>query len=219
MKSFKLLAATLFVVIPLGQSANAANGTAPPVHRRYVGLDVASSRAEGGLSGAETTERSTGFAIRFGYQFNRYLAAEIGYADFGDFDFEYRPSTCPGRPPGGCDIDTHTSLHGPLANVVGLIPLSDRWALKARAGVFLAEVSTQETGPGAPTSPPVHFSDSNNGLHFGAAVTYRFNDNLDAEIGWTYFEQLGLGLGLGGGATVFSQGSSSLASVGIAYRF
>jgi OOP family OmpA-OmpF porin len=218
MKSFKLLAATLFVVMPLAQSAFAAKGTAPPAHKRYVGLDIGNSRASGGLSGAETTESSTGFAIRFGYQFNRYLAAEIGYADFGDFDFEYRPSTCPGRPPGGCDVTTHTSLHGPLANVVGLIPLSDRWALKARAGVFHASVSTRESGPGAPVPPP-KFSDSNNGLHFGAAAAYRVNDHLDIEVAWTYFEQISFGLTIGGSAAAYSDGRSSLASLGLAYRF
>lgn len=220
MKNFKLLAATLFVVMPLEQSAIAANATAPPVYRRYVGLDVANSRAEGGLSGSETTESSTGFAIRFGYQFNRYLAAEIGYADFGDFVFEYRPSTCPGRPPGGCDIDTRTTLRGPLINVVGLIPLSDHWALKGRAGVFHASVSSLDSGPGAPTSPPPsRISESNNGLHFGAAATYRFNDHMEVEVGWTWFEQLDVGLTMSGGGTVFSPGSSSLASIGLAFRF
>ena len=174
MKHSKLLAVTLFVVVPLWQSAWAGSGpSAPPVHRRYVGLDIGDSRASGGLSGSETTESSTGFALRFGYQFNRYLAAEIGYADFGDFTFEYRPTAnnCPNRPPGGCDIDTSTTLRGPLINVVGLIPVSERSTLKARAGVFYAHASSLDSGPGAPTSPPPsRISDSNSGLHFGLAA-------------------------------------------------
>jgi OOP family OmpA-OmpF porin len=223
MKHSKLLAATLFVVMPLWQAAVAGNGaSAPPVHKRYVGFDIGNSRASGGLAGGDTTEGSTGFALRFGYQFNRYLAAEIGYADFGDFTFEYRPgaNNCPGRPPGGCDIDTSTTLRGPLINVVGLLPLSERWALKGRAGVFHASVSSLDSGPGAPTSPPPsRISDSNNGLHFGAAATYRFNDHMEVELGWTYFEQLDLGLTVGGSGTVFSPGSSSLASIGLAWRF
>jgi len=137
MKNTKLLAVTLFVVMAIWQPAMAGNGaSAPPVHKRYVGFDVGASHATGGLFGSETTSGSTGFALRFGYQFNRHLAAEIGYAYFGDFQFDNRPApnNCPGRPPGGCDITTKTTLSAPLINVVGLIPLGERWALKARAG-------------------------------------------------------------------------------------
>src|SRR5882672_2325594 len=223
MKNTKLLAVTLFVVMAIWQPAMAGNGaSAPPVHKRYVGFDVGASHATGGLFGSETTSGSTGFALRFGYQFNRHLAAEIGYAYFGDFQFDNRPApnNCPGRPPGGCDITTKTTLSAPLINVVGLIPLGERWALKARAGVFYAHVSSEISGPGAPTSPsPSRVSDSNSGLHLGAAVTYRFNDHMDGEIGWTYFEQLGVGVDPGGDLILFGTGSSSLAAVGIAYRF
>ena len=222
MKTSSLLAALL--VVPLLQPAFAADGArpAPPAHKRYIGLDFANSSARGGLSGSESTESSTGFALRFGYQFNRYLAAEIGYADFGDFTFEYRPdsNSCPGRPPGGCDIDTNMSLSGPFINVVGILPLSERWALKGRAGIFRASVESLDSGPGAPTSPPPsRISDTNSGLHFGAGVSYLMTEHLEFELSWTYFEQIGLGLNVGGSAVVFDEGSSSLASIGLAYRF
>ncbi len=221
MNSFKLVAAAI-AILPVCQSALAADGprTAPPAHKRYVGLDVGASRLHGGMSGAETSATSNGFAVRVGYQFSRFFALELGYADFGDFDFAYAPSAnnCPGRPAGGCDITTHASTHGPLANVVALVPLNDRWAMKGRAGVFYASVASSASGPGAPV-PPRSYSAQNGGLNFGAAVSYRFSDHLDAELGWATYEQIGFGLAFGGGVGVFDQGRSSLASAGIAYRF
>jgi opacity protein-like surface antigen len=226
MKNTKLFAtATLVALASLLQPVLAANGPPAPAHKRYVGIDVGGSRARGEFSGgffspeprSDTTETSTGFAIRFGYQFNRYLAAEIGYADFGDFTFTFNPDDC-SLPADSCDASMNTSIHGPLINVVGLVPLSDRWTVKGRAGFFHADVSSRLNGNTAPQAPE-RVSEDNNGLHFGAGVSYRVNDNLDVEVAWTYFEQLDLGLNLNGAAVVFTQGSSSLASLGIAYRF
>jgi OOP family OmpA-OmpF porin len=229
MKNTKLLAALGVVTLAsLAPPALAGNGTrpAPPVHKWYAAVDVGASRARGEFSdgfvarepGADTTETSTGFAVRLGYQFNRYLATEIGYADFGDFTFGFDPGDCPVSFQVSCDVTMRTSISGPLINVVGLIPLNDRWTLKGRAGIFHADVSSDLNGS-INASTPSHVSDDNNGFHFGAAVSYHINDNMEVELGWIYFEQIDLGLNLSGAPTVFTQGSTSLGSVGIAYRF
>jgi opacity protein-like surface antigen len=229
MKNTKLLAALGVVALTsILPPALAGNGSriAPQAHKRYAAVDIGGSRARGEFSdgfvarepGADTTETSTGFAIRFGYQFNRYLAAEIGYADFGDFTFGFDPGDCPVSFQVSCDVTMRTSISGPLINVVGLIPLNDRWTLKGRAGFFHADVSSRLNGS-TTASTPSHVSEDNNGLHFGAAVSYHINDNIEVELGWVYFEQFDLGLNLSGAPTVFTQGSSSLASLGLAYRF
>jgi OOP family OmpA-OmpF porin len=210
----RLALATLFA-FTMAQVAVAGGSTAPPAHKAYVAADVGSARSSGGFTGSESTESSTGYDLRAGYQFSRYFALEFGYTDLGGFDFEYRPACIPEA---SCDVDTHVEMKGPFVNAVGLFPLNDHWQLKARAGFFRLKISSSESGLGAPDVPP-RFSNTNSGVSFGAAATYRVNDNIDLELSWTHFEQIDLGLTLSGGIGAFSQDTSTLAAVGLAWRF
>jgi hypothetical protein len=214
MKTARLVLATL-LGFTLAQAAVSGGSTAPPAHKAYVAADVGNSRSRGGFSGSETTEGSTGYDVRAGYQFSRYFALELGYVDLGSFDYEYRP-TC--IPEAECDVDTHVEMRGPFVNAVGIFPLNDHWQLKARAGFFRLKISSTESGPGAPDVSP-RFFNTNSGVSFGIAAAYRLNDNIDLELSWTHFEQVDLGLSVGGDVSAFAEDTSTMTAIGVAYRF
>jgi opacity protein-like surface antigen len=214
MKHWRTFLATLFA-LTLAQSALADGSTAPAAHKMYVAADVGTSRSRSFASESEANDTSSGFDVRLGYQFSRYFALELGYVDLGSFDFDYRPNCIPEA---NCDVTAHTEMHGPIVNVVGIFPLGDHWQLKGRAGFFRLDASSTQT-TSDPADVPLHFSEKSSGVSLGAAATYRLNDNIDLEISWMHFEQVDLGLTIGGGVGAFSSGTSSMAAVGVAYRF
>lgn len=99
---------------------------------------------------ASTEETDFGYQAAFGYRFNRYFAAEISLAQFGDLR-----STASGELDFGEGF-VPTALHltfsvgGPLISGVAILPINDRFELFGRAGVLFGtsqlEVSSRIDG-------------------------------------------------------------------------
>lgn len=91
-----------------------------------------------GPAAIDIDEVDAGFSLMVGYRINRYLAAELSYTDFGEYQRILRfPLTFP-------TISTQISVRGPSVAVLGSLPLGEQWELFLRAGVLFAdqEVST-----------------------------------------------------------------------------
>lgn len=223
----KLLSASglAIAIVAISSAAVAAPPAAP--HRFYVGLDVGRSTSDGEISNqffGQTVRQpagdSTGARLRFGYQFTRYVAMEGGYVDFGEFSVHDIPYTCStgGGGATSCTYDVRSKTRGVFMDVVGSWPFAGRWTLNGRLGAIRAESRTSERDPNLPASSR-RYSDTNAGLMYGVGLAYSFNPRADAELSWSEFDQLGLGLDIGGGAAVFDLGSSKLLSLGVRYRF
>jgi OOP family OmpA-OmpF porin len=200
------------------------SGTALAEGKLYAGLDVGRSRLDARTSeqffGPQAGQKSgndTGYKIRLGYQFIRYVALEAGYADFGEFSIENIPYFC-SPASARCSFDVRSKTHGAFINAVGSWPFTDRWALNGRLGGMRAEVSTTEQNP-AIASTRRHYSDINTAVFYGAGVSYELSSRATVSLDWAQFDQVDLGLSLGGSAAVYDLGSSSLTSIGISYRF
>jgi opacity protein-like surface antigen len=79
-------------------------------------------------------------------------------------------------------------------------------------------VSTSERDPDVPGSAR-SFDDSSWGLLYGAGLSYRLSPRMTLALNWERNDQIEFGVNLGGGAGVYDLGSSSLTSLGFAYRF
>ncbi|MBT2332359.1 OmpA family protein [Variovorax paradoxus] len=122
----------------------------------YGGLSVGQSRAKidderiaAGLLGAglgttslSLNERGTAFKLFGGYQFNRYFALEGGYFDLGKFG--YAATTWPTG-----TLDGQIKLRGFNLDLVGTLPITERFSVIGRVGAQVAKASDRFSGTGA----------------------------------------------------------------------
>ncbi len=103
------------------------------------GVLMTKSRASVGITSMTQDNRDAAYKLFGGYQLNRNLALEAGYFDLGNFGFVANTS-----PPG--TVSGRARLRGVNLDLVGTIPLTDRFAALARLGAQHA--STRDTFTG-----------------------------------------------------------------------
>jgi OOP family OmpA-OmpF porin len=195
-----------------------------PSSKFYVGLDVGQSKIEAGQGGflipvtSIQNGNDVGFKALFGIQVSRYFAVEAGYVDFGSFDAEDVPYTCPPGSAPPCTYTISASAHGPSTNFVGLWPFAEHWSLSIRGGVQYAQSSLKARDPDVPSSASDH-DETSFGFLYGAGINYQVNPRMRVRLNWEQNDQLSVGLALGGGVGFYELGSSSLTSLGLDYRF
>jgi OmpA-OmpF porin, OOP family len=151
----------------------------------YMGAGVGQSRAHiddtrlirsltangATMSSFSTDERDLGFKLFVGKQLNQYLSVEAGYFDLGKFSFDAATS-------GNGVLRGQTGFRGANLDVVGQLPLSERWSLLGRAGMQYAKTSTDFSGNrlNAVTSPSSHHKEWN--PKFGVGLEYKLSEAL-----------------------------------------
>ena len=94
----------------------------------FVGGSIGKASLNEDFDGLVVDDDSTSFRLVAGWQFNDYFGLEGGYHDFGDFKQDF-------------DIDgvlntASLSADGFTLGATGSIPVSERFALTGRAGMF-----------------------------------------------------------------------------------
>ena len=86
----------------------------------------------------EINDIDAGFSATVGYRINRYVAAELTYSDFGEYERIERYSSAP-------VVRYEIGVRGPSLSVLGSLPLGEQWELFLRGGVLFADqkVSTK----------------------------------------------------------------------------
>jgi OOP family OmpA-OmpF porin len=136
----------------------------------YGGLGLGESRADSnrGL----TDDKDNVWKLFAGYQFNRYIAIEGGYADIGKFSASI--------PSGSASFDTKLLQ----VSAVGSLPLTTQWALTGKLG--MARTDTDISGNVGGT--PVASSDRDTNPTYGVGVRYDFNRTFGLRGEWERFE-------------------------------
>jgi OmpA-OmpF porin, OOP family len=153
-------------------------------------------------------EKDTAWRVAAGYQFNRHLAVELGYANLG------------GPKSGGSLALTSTTVEATSdtevtawdLSAIGSVPLVDRLFAYGRAGIYRAEVegSSSLSVSGVTTSSS-SVNESNTGVILGIGLKYEFLRSLAVRAEWQrYFEIAGRD-----GSDV----DVDVLSVGLLYRF
>jgi len=119
-----------------------------------------------------------GYKLLGGYQFNRYLSLEGGYFNLGEFGF-----TAQTTPQGSLHGDL--KLQGPDFDVLGTLPITDRFAVFGSAGLNDAYVKDSFQSSGAVVVLRSRYSDDAVNYKFGAGlqfyVTQRLRIRAEAE--------------------------------------
>jgi len=163
----------------------------------YVGASVGQAKAKtacDGLSGSGITcdDTDTTWKLFGGYQFNRNLAAELGYSDFGKV-----------KASAGTLTDEVKATAWELVGI-GALPVADRFSVYGKLGLYHAE--TKET-----TNFVGNFKDTNNDLTFGFGARYDFTQNVGVRAEWQRYKDVG-------GSSV-GKDDFDVISVGVVWRF
>ena len=183
----------------------------------YGGLSVGQSQAKidqdritasllgAGLSttGMTRDERGNGFKLFGGYQFNRNLAIEGGFFDLGKFGF-----TSTTTPAGTLSGDI--KLRGLNLDLVGTLPMGDRWALLGRVGVQVAKATDHFSGTGAVSVLNPNPSERATNLKAGVGLQYEFNPSVLMRLEAERYKV---------SDAVGNRGSVNLVSVGLVFPF
>jgi OOP family OmpA-OmpF porin len=183
----------------------------------YVGGNVGGTRADFdnnalnsslvrqgfAINSTTSDNRGTGYKLYGGYQFTPNFALEGGYFDLGRF------SSRSNTTPTGTFSDT-TRVRGLNLDLVGTLPISDRFSVFGRVGAAYAQSKSNFDSTGF---VPVNTSNrSRNGTNvkFGVGVQYAITDALAVR---AEFERYRIN------DPIRNHGNIDMASVGLVYRF
>ena len=113
-------------------------------------------------------ESDAAYKVFGGYQFNRNFAAEGGYFNLGQFGFQ--STTVP--------LGSYTGqikLQGVNLDLVGTLPLNERWSAIARVGAQYANARDSFSGTDSVRIPNSNPSKNAANYNFGLGVQYEVN--------------------------------------------
>jgi len=144
----------------------------------YIGASVGNSKASESCKdlppGLSCDDKTTTWKLFGGYQFNRYIAAELGYSD------RLAKASASGL---GLTEDVKVSAWELVA--IPSYPIGD-FSLFGKLGIYAAR--TEDT-----TNFAGNESVSNSDVTFGAGVGYRIHRNFSARAEWQRYSKVGGG--------------------------
>ncbi len=183
----------------------------------YVGANVGRTRADFdsnainsslvrqgfAINSTTTDNRGTGYKLYGGYQFTPNFALEGGYFDLGRFN------SLSNTTPTGTFNDT-TRVRGLNLDLVGTLPISDRFSVFGRVGAAYAQSRSNFASTGfVPVNTSNHSRNGTN-VKFGVGVQYAITDALAVR---AEFERYRIN------DPIRNRGNIDMASVGLVYRF
>jgi OOP family OmpA-OmpF porin len=146
----------------------------------YIGFGIGQSKAKGacdGVSGAGISckETDTAGKILGGYQLSRNFALELAYADLGQAKASFSGFG-----------DATIGAKGFEFTGIGMLPLSDRFSLLAKAGLFHWNVDFKD-GTGLIGSSSASGTD----LTYGLGVKFDFTKNFAIRGEWQRYKDVG----------------------------
>ena len=148
-------------------------------------------------------DRDSGYKIFGGYQMNRHFAIEAGYFDVGRFGFNATT-----QPLGS--LTGEIKLRGANLDLVGIVPLTEKFSAFGRIGVARAEARDTFTGSGLVRVLNPNPSKTDTNGKYGLGLQYAFTESfgLRAEVERYRIDD-----------AVGNKGDIDLASLGLVYRF
>ncbi|HEU0200559.1 MAG TPA: outer membrane beta-barrel protein [Burkholderiaceae bacterium] len=195
----------------------------------YVGANVGQSAIEASsgeiesgfllddgftASGTTLDKTDTGWKAYAGYRFNRFFAAEGGYADLGEASFT---TTIVGAPAGTTPappfpIHATATASGVFLSALAHWPVTQTFSLFAKAGAFRSEAEFTEVIATTGVTR-VSRTERRTDANFGVGLQWMFLGNVGARLEWERFRHIGRGIGGREGRDV------DFASVGLMAQF
>jgi OOP family OmpA-OmpF porin len=189
----KNVATVAFLGIAAMASSSAYASTDMPGF--YLGGSVGQAKERNAcVNTISCSDTDTGLKVFAGYQFNRNLALEGGYIDFGKASLTFP----------GANLTIKAKAYTLAA--VGMIPLANGFALFGKAGAYRTELKA------AGTAVPAPFTVRNSGLTYGIGGQWNVAKNLDLRLEYERFKDVGEKATIG-------QNNVDLFTAGLSYKF
>jgi len=156
----------------------------------YLGASIGNATLNEDFDGLVVDDNSTAIRLLAGWRFNDYFTIEGGYNDFGDFEQTFDDGNGP--------MTAKLSADGFIFGATGRVPVSERFALTGRAGMFFWNGSAEVNNVSQATP-----EDTN--LYLGVGVSFDVGKRLQLTGDWTRYE--------------LESAASGVFSVGLQYGF
>lgn len=156
----------------------------------YLGASIGNATLNEDFDGLVVDDNSTAIRLIAGWRFNDYFTIEGGYNDFGDFEQTFDD--------GNGVMTAKLSADGFIFGATGRVPVSERFALTGRAGMFFWNGSAEVNNVSQATP-----EDTN--LYLGVGVSFDVGKRLQLTGDWTRYE--------------LESAASGVFSVGLQYGF
>ena len=118
----------------------------------------------------KSSDDSTSFGLRFGYQFNDYIAVEIAHHQYGEWDDNSIDES-------GDSTNAKLDSSSISAGVKGILPLSDDFSLFARAGIAKWDFKATVTDSSMPDEV-FRLKEDDNDIYYGIGAEYSVNESI-----------------------------------------
>ena len=176
----------LFRLACLSTLASAMAGTAHAQEANYTYFGLSAGQSHSQLNETDTTNsllgagngaslqdnqrQDTAYKLFGGYQFNRNFAIEGGYFNLGQFNYQ---STAPGS-----SLNGTYKVEGLNLDLIGTLPLSERFSVFGRIGAQYANTRDSFSGTGTLTPPMDGASKRDTNLKVGLGVQYDISPSM-----------------------------------------
>lgn len=154
------------------------------------------------LARFSSDQRDRGFKLFVGKQLNQYFAIEGGYFDLGSYRFDALTTA-------NNVVTGNTKLRGLNLDLVGQLPLSERFSILGRVGAQYTRTKTDYNGAAITVPGNRYSSDSNFGPKVGLGLEYKFSEALAGRV---EMERNRINDGIG------QRGNVDLISIGLVYK-
>jgi len=183
-------------------SAVYVGGSVGVARSRLNDQDLARGLSGTNMSTFTSDSKDRGYKLFVGKQFNRYFAIEGGYFDLGKYSFS-------GVTTGNRVVQGETKFRGVNLDLVGQLPLTERFSVLGRIGGQYTRTGTDYNGAGIAVAGNRYSSDSDFGPKAGVGLEYKFSEALAVR---AEAERSRVKDGLG------QRGNVDLFSIGLVYK-
>lgn len=171
----RLVAILLLCVVGVFPTAQAQQNV-------YIGAgfgqsDVDDSAADNLITSGTVDGEDSGLKIFAGFGLNKNLSVEVSYIDLGE-------TTYSGLFNGQTVENGKIEIDGFNFSLVGMFPVSPKFSILGRVGMFIWDAEANDITDGAPFSA----SDDGTDLSFGFGANYNFTKQIGARAEWERFD-------------------------------
>lgn len=142
----------------------------------YLGADLGRSNASVDVQNTSFDNHDTAWGVHGGYKFSPFLAAEIGYRDFGKFDETYANTA-----------NVSLKAHAVEASVIGSYPFNESFNVYGRLGVASVKATADLNARGRNY---FHDEQTETKAVFGIGAQYAINKNFSLRTEYTQYSEI-----------------------------
>jgi OmpA-OmpF porin, OOP family len=146
---------------------------------------------------SELDDSDKGWGVHIGYRINRYVAAEVGYMNLGEFNYANQVQLQVLGTTFVFNSDARlTAQGGPFASVLGMFPINERFDVHVRGGLLLSDTRFRMRSVAVMPDVPESFiseetDDSDKDFFAGLGATWNINESYSLRVEYQRFLDVG----------------------------